>query len=668
MHLGVWMHKDGTFVPGELKRVQKLAQHGCGGVIIGESTIDAVWADRWNINDQDMNEPLWAFLSNVETDFSDTYGPKKNAWRTVARTLHEGGSLALAQLFHAGNMRVGCGSVKGPVGVGPMGYTRKTGEVIKAADEDDMQQICDSFARAAAYFKDAGFDGVMVHGGHGWLITQFLSERCNQRTDNYGGSMEKRCNFPVRIMKSIRQAVGDDFVLEVRVSGEETGVPGGYKVDQVGVFSQMVEGIVDIMHISNGHYRLHGTGRMGGGTVYDAHNCNLEQGIYVKEHTKNMLVNVVGGINNPEDSDRLIGEGKIDFISIAKQTFADPRFGRKCMTGQAEDIQRCVRCIYCAGGGREKEGWLESGEWQWDEVPGHGRPIEKDEVEEKAPYDQEGICTVNPTHGLKEPEGGWPEVKKARKVLVIGGGVAGMMAAITATDRGHCVTVVEKSDKLGGILNFTDYDNYKVDLNNYKNLLVRRMQNRHINVLFNTEANADLIAREAPDVIITAVGATVKIPDFPGIENTVHALDVYTPDFKAGDNVVIIGGGLHACETAIHLADTAKSVTVLKFKSPDFHDGAPVPATRQKINSMAINYQTDQVLKGIKKDAVEVDGAVYPADTIVYCVGMNPRAEAVAAINSFAGDTPVKVVGDCNKASDVAHATRAAYVTAMEIA
>jgi thioredoxin reductase len=281
---------------------------------------------------------------------------------------------------------------------------------------------------------------------------------------------------------------------------------------------------------------------------------------------------------------------------------------------------------------------------------------------------REGFCTVNPEKNLIVPEGGWPEITSAKKVLVVGGGIAGMMAAITANDRGHFVTVVEKSDRLGGILNFTDYDHYKVDLRNYRDLLIRRMKNRHINVLYNTEADSALIARERPDIIIAAVGSSVNTPGLPGIENAVHALDTYKPGYKPGNKVVIIGGGLHACETAINLADTAKNVTVLKFKSPEFHDGAPVTVTKVKMDRMGIKHLTDQVLKSIKKGAVEVDGAVYPADTIVYCIGMNPRADVVEMIKAAARNTAVKAVGDCNKASDVAHAIRTAYIAAMEIA
>jgi thioredoxin reductase len=280
----------------------------------------------------------------------------------------------------------------------------------------------------------------------------------------------------------------------------------------------------------------------------------------------------------------------------------------------------------------------------------------------------ERVCTVNPEKDLKIPEGGWPEVTKARKVLVIGGGVAGMIAATTATDRGHFVTLVEKSDKLGGILNFTEYDHYKEDLKNYRDLLIRRIQKRQIKVLFNTEASPAIIGQEAPDFIIAAVGASINTPDLTGIENAIHALDTYKPGFKPGNNVVVIGGGLHACETAINLADTAKSVTVLKFSSPDFRDGNPVPTTKVKMDNIGIKHYTHQTLKSIKRNAVEVEGVTFPADTIVYCLGMNPRTDTVEAIKAMAGKIPVKVVGDCNRAQDVAHAIRSAYVAAMDIA
>ena len=216
--------------------------------------------------------------------------------------------------------------------------------------------------------------------------------------------------------------------------------------------------------------------------MYDPHNCNLEQGIYVKEHTKNMLVNVVGGINNPEDSDRLIAEGKIDFISIAKQIWADPKFGHKCATGQSEDIQRCVRCIYCAAGTPDKE--------DWDVIaPPFGRRIEVDpETGKEKKLVREGLCTVNPEYGLIMPEGGWPEVTKAKKVLVVGGGIAGMTAALELANQGFECFLIEKEKELGGTLREIYYTLEGDDVQELlKNTLKKIKDNKLIHVFTNAE-------------------------------------------------------------------------------------------------------------------------------------------------------------------------------------
>lgn len=656
--LGMIIRPDGTFPPGQgAVRAAGLARGGCGGVYIGETPIDTLWADRFFPG---YGLPLGP-AEDMYTDFTQPDGPKKNSWRRIAMEVHEAGSLVFDQLFHAGNMRICTGSYDDrPIALGPMRYTRADGQVVKAMDEEDMQQVCMSFARAAAYMKDAGFDGIMIHAGHGWLLNQFLAERCNRRTDEYGGSIEKRCGFPVRVVKAVREAVGEDFIIEVRVSGEETGVPDGYKVEQTAAFAQMIEGFCDIFHLSNGHYNLHLTSRSSGGGMYDPHNCNLEQGIYIKEHTKNMLVNVVGAINNPEHSDMLIGEGKIDFISMATQLNADINFGNKCRANQAEEINRCVRCIYCYGRAEDKEDWEVTPQPM---PPGGPPPGEGDEGGTPAPGPRESFCTVNPENGIVVPKGSWPEVTAAKKLLIAGGGPAGMMAAITAADRGHFVTLVEKTDKLGGTINFVDHDPYKEDYRNYRDLLLRRMAARRIKVLYNTVLTPEIISEERPDLILAAVGASAKRPELPGIENTTGALEAYCAKKPEGD-VVILGGGLHACELSICMAETAKSVTVLKLGG---RDGEPVPHVRKKMGEMGVIRVTDRNVQSIAPGLVVTDKGEYRADSVIFCAGLEPRKDAVEEIKAMAGDIPVKLAGDCERATDVAHAVRAAYVTAMQL-
>jgi 2,4-dienoyl-CoA reductase-like NADH-dependent reductase (Old Yellow Enzyme family)/NADPH-dependent 2,4-dienoyl-CoA reductase/sulfur reductase-like enzyme len=651
------MLKDGTYPQGMgHDHYPARARGGYAEVIVGEISVDTVWANR-------------SYMGN--TDFEKPEGPQKATWRRLAADIKNAGALAFVQLAHAGAMRTGRGDEKGrPVAMGPMGYTRANGEKIIAADEKIMQQVIESFGRAAAYMKDAGFDGIQVHGGHGWMLQQWLSPRTNHRTDEYGGSTDNRCRFPVRIMKRIRERVGDDFIIELRVSGEEPNFANGMKKEQIARLAQLLEGVVDIMHISVGLYNMPIGSRIYS-NMYHEHFCNLEQAAFVKANTKNMLVTMVGGVNNPEEADRFIGEGKLDFVSMARQMTADINFPNKCMAGHPEDINRCLRCSYCMMHTKDKEGEA------IDMAPapmGPAPSAAKDGKQLPAPPPMEQICSVNPEYGVTIPEGGWPKVTRAKKVLVIGGGCAGMTAAITAADRGHNVTLVEKTDKLGGILKFTDNDTFKYDLKNYKDLLIRRVGQRKIRVLLNTEADAALVAREAPDFIIAAVGASASKPDMPGIEHTIPALDTYY-GAKLGKNVVIVGGGLTGCETAISIAAEGKKVTILKRSAPIAHD-AP-EGTRQVIceefAKYGIKYFTDLKFKGIAPNgvtAVNKEGIeyFYPADSIVCAMGMNPNTKTVAALRSAAGNTPFQAVGDCTKAADVAKAQRAAYIAAIGIA
>lgn len=656
--MGMMIHSDGVFPPGQgSERAVSIARGGWGGVYIGETPIDTEWADRFFFG---YDQPMPQVAADMYTDFSDINGPKKNSWRKIATEVHNAGSLIFSELFHAGNMRRCMGKFdERPIALGPMGYTRPDGQVVKMMDEEDMNNTCASFARAAVFMKDAGFDGIMVHAGHGWLLTQFLSERCNKRDDAYGGSMEKRCKFPLEVLKAIREAVGEDFIIECRISGEETGVPGGYSVEQAAVFTEMCgEGLVDIMHISNGHYNLHYSSRVSGPGMYDGHICNLKEALYIKERApKGMLINTVGGISDPFECDRLIGEGKLDFVSMAKQINADPEFGNKCRSGNAEDIQQCALCMYCAGGGADPE------DWELSPMP-MGAPVEKDDEGKDVPRGpRESFCTVNPQNGLIVPREGWPIVTEAKKLLVVGGGVAGMMAATTAMDRSHIVTIVEKSDRLGGRLAFADHSNYKKDLAKYRDLLIRRVQQRHIPVKYGTELTAELVEQLCPDEIFVAVGSVVKTPEIKGIENAVCGLEAYTAGHDVPESVVMVGGGLFACEIAIHLADKAKKVTVIKTAASD---GAPVPKVRKKMIEMGIEYIESPVSE-ISGSAVVTEVGSFEADRVYYFFGLQPDTEAVGRVKAAAGDIPVKLMGDCDRSVDVAHAIRAAYVAAMQL-
>lgn len=646
--MSIMMNPDGIVVSKDwLEDKIGHARGGIGCVCIGETVVDTVWADRWNIKYQ--TDPFYKdFISTMYVDYDNYDSPKMNTWRRIAREIHNLGSLAIVQIAHAGNMRVGLGAVPEgvPTAIGPVGFTRANGEIVKAADEDDMQQVCASFERAARYFKDCGFDGVQIHGGHGWLITQFLSPATNQRTDEYGGSVEKRCNFPVRIVEAVRRGGGEDFVIEIRISGQETGVPGGYGVEQSIEFTRRLVGIADIVHISDGHYNRHDSSHMGGTTKYMPHMINLETAAKIKAAVPEMLINVVGGVNSPEQAEEAMAQGKCDFIAMAKQIYADPNFANKCMAGHPEDIQRCCCCVHCDNGGQPD---LE--DWRVTSPP------------REHPEGMVVLCSVNPERGLTPPEGGWPVVEKAKKVLIVGGGVAGMMAATTAVDCGHIPVIVEKSGRLGGTMNFTDIDHYKADFKNYKDLLIRRTAERRIDIRYNTELTAELIDEIKPDVIIAAVGASPKVPPLPGIEKARHILEVYADGVAHHDETVVLGSSMFAGESAVWLADTADSVKLVKLNIKGFSSGTPTRIVEKKMAEMCVEYIKDADVAAVEDGGLRLaDGGLIPAREVVYCVGLEPRREEVERITSLAGDIPVKTVGDCARATDVANAIRAAFV------
>ena len=318
----------------------------------------------------------------------------------------------------------------------------------------------------------AGFDGILLHGGHGFLFQEFISPHFNTRTDKYGGSMENRARFPLKVLKALRDAAGEDMILELRVSAED-GLPGGMTIDDCVEFCKLIDGKVDIIHVSNGlkwvGYRTHTMTSM-----YDAHGYNAPFAEAIKKAVRQSKVAVIGGINSPELAEDIIASGKADLVVLGRQAFADPEFPNKAASGREDLIRRCVRCFHCYPGAyREHE----------TELP----------LEEFVPFvlpkmlSVVGQCAINPISNFHINSEDFAVPAGSRRVLVVGGGVAGMQAAITASERGHKVTLAERSGVLGGILNFTDHDVNKGDLRLFKDVLIREVEAKGIAVHLNTE-------------------------------------------------------------------------------------------------------------------------------------------------------------------------------------
>lgn len=571
-----------------------------------------------------------------------------NAVKTYADRIKKHDCIALAELVHCGKEKVPFNDQQ--EAIGPVACVNSAGFPVRAMNKDDMDRIANDFAVAATYMQKAGFDGVLVHGGHGFIFTQFLSPLINTRTDEYGGSLENRAKFPIQICKAIREAVGPDFLFELRIDGTDHQ-PGGITPEETGRFIQMVEQYLTSVHITCGIYEESVKSGTESSMFHD-HGLNIEQAAIVKQYTK-LPVGAVGGINSPEQVEQAIADGKIDFAVFGRQMLADPNFAQKCMNGDAAQIRRCLRCYKCFPGSPE-EGY--------DDLPFNS--------EELAVY--VGHCTINPMAHLPFDIDQLPAPEKGpQKVLVIGGGIAGMQAAITASERGHQVTLVEKSDKLGGLLYFTDVDIDKPDLRNFKDMMIREMQRHPVDIRLNTEATPEFVKNFGADAVLIATGSLPACPPIKGIENAKQAMSVYDGTCQPGEKIVMIGGGLVGCETGLYLQKTGHAVTVVEMldrvANESFGMYREALIWEMEKNNMKMLPKTKCL--EITPHSVKIENAdgvqELEADTVLYALGM--KTVDYSALQEAAGDAQIYVIGDAIHPGKVDQCTRTGYIAALKI-
>ena len=296
---------------------------------------------------------------------------------------------------------------------GPSDTVRPDGVPVKALTKEMLAEITAAYGNVAGLAKRAGFEMLMIHGGHGWLLNQFFSPYFNKRTDEYGGSLENRCRLAVEVLKAVREAVGPGFPIEFRLSGSEL-FDGGYDLEEGARIAQQIEPYIDLLHVSAGTYQ-----RGFGDThpsMFKEHGCNVYLAAEIKKHVS-VPVATIGGLNDPRQMEKIIADGKADIVYMARALLADPFLPRKVMANKDEDIVKCLRCFTC--------------------------------MAERAATSTRR-CTVNPIIG-RELEGcEVPKAPESKKVVVVGGGPGGLKAAHTAALRGHQVILMEKESELGG--------------------------------------------------------------------------------------------------------------------------------------------------------------------------------------------------------------------------
>lgn len=517
--------------------------------------------------------------------------------------------------------------------------TRPDGVEVRELTKDMIDEIIASYAHVAGLAKRAGFEMLMIHGGHGWLINQFLSPMFNHRTDEYGGSLENRCRFAIEVLKAVREAVGPFFPIEFRMSGAEF-VEEGYGLDEGIEIAKAIEPYVDLIHVSAGTYQK--TFGITHPSMFTDHGRNVFLAAEIKKHVSKPVA-TIGGLNDPAQMEEIIASGKADVVYMARALLADPELPNKVMANKDDHIVRCLRCFTC--------------------------------MAERAATSTRR-CTVNPLIG-REMEGDRAEIPAPvkKKVLVAGGGPGGLYAAWTAARRGHQVILCEKEAELGGILKSEQALPFKHEMYELAITYARFAREAGVEIRLNTPVTKEYATKEAPDALIIAVGSEPLVPPIPGIdgENVTIVNNYYLEKEKVGSEVVVMGGGLAGCECAIHLAKEGRNVHLVEMRD----QLAPDANVRQRplmLQEMAglsghLAIHTGHRVLKVTSEGVICEAAgeevLIPGSSVICALGQRSRTKDVEALRSCAPF--VRVIGDASRVSTITNAVYWGYHAALDI-
>ena len=527
----------------------------------------------------------------------------------------------------------------------------------EAMSKEKIAQVVDMFGKAAWRMKRAGMDICMVHGGHGNLISQFTSPKFNHRTDEYGGSTENRARFAIEVCQAIRKYCGEDFVIEYRCSGDEED-PEGMHIDETIELVGYLKPYIDILHVSAG---LHSDPR--GPHRYYRNWCqnffmdrcyNVHYARDIKKAHPDVIVNTVGSITSLDYAEEIISNGWADFVSMCRPLMADPDMPIKYAEDRPEDRRPCLRCDSCTKHIR---------------VPKHI------------------FCAVNPMSGMTTvlPDGVVPKAEVKKRVAVVGGGPAGIQALQTLLDRGHDVTLYEKSGELGGHVYEASVAPFKQDMRDYLAWMrhtAKQCEERGAKILLNTAATKEILDREQYDAIILALGADPLIPKVPGIDskNVFWAPSAEAGQVPVGDTIVVVGGSSVGMEAGIDFHRQGKKVTVIEMlaEGPGYAQlRAGSGTSADEIRSI---YRDEKIPMLYSHKLIEVrEGSVLcenletgemvelPCDTVLLAAGMRARTAETETMRHCAPETSIFVVGDGAKPASICEAVNDAFRACIHI-
>jgi 2,4-dienoyl-CoA reductase-like NADH-dependent reductase (Old Yellow Enzyme family)/NADPH-dependent 2,4-dienoyl-CoA reductase/sulfur reductase-like enzyme len=549
----------------------------------------------------------------------------------LAEVIKGFGALAGLQLNHMGRQT----TLGKPVAPSPIPISER-GPRPRVLHSADIQFIVDEFVGAAAWVKQTGFDFVELHGAHGYLMCEFLSPVSNKRDDEYGGDFDRRLNFPLAIIRGIRETCGNDFPIQFRLSASEY-VPGGLTVEQTAQVSRkLVEAGVASISVSAGNWQT---------LRYIMAPMFMPAAYLANDAAKiraavNVPVIAVGRIHSVKLAEEVLQQGKADLVAVGRGLIADPDWVRKLEDGKQDDIRPCISCNACV------------------------------DLVSRA---QEARCTVNAYLGREQDK--LEPAPHPRHVLVVGAGPAGMEAARIAALRGHKVTLMEKNMRLGGKLIVSAAAPSKTEMHSFIDYLI--YQNKKLGVAIYTDSAPDqkAILEMAPDLIINATGSFPVVPPIEGVvqANVLVAEDVMLERRKAGKRVAIVGGGGTGCEAAEWLVARGHEVAIFEMMA---HIGANIEQITRRWMYYELRKAGAQLLT--KSKVVKITGDnlvysdangeenVYECDTVLIALGYRPTDD-LAFCDDDGFPIPIYRIGDADRPGTILDAVTAGANIAARI-